>query len=130
MSPSRCVRSTLRRALALSQRFGLDLKSTIKVLLGTSASNGQLRLNFPSKVLADDTAPGFTIDLAHKDLSLVMAAAHATQVPMPVGSAVHASFSLARANGRGAIDFSGIADMVCDMARIERARTPSGWSPD
>ncbi|CAB3767058.1 NAD(P)-dependent oxidoreductase [Paraburkholderia humisilvae] len=117
-------------ALALSQRFGLDLASTLKVLLGTSANNGQLRLNFPNKVLAGDTTPGFTIDLAHKDMSLVLAAAHAAKVPMPVAAAVHESFSAARANACGSIDFSGIADVICDLARIERARTPSGWSPD
>src|SRR3546814_9797112 len=55
-------------ALALSQKFGLDITKTMQVLLGTSANNGQLRMNFPNKVLAGDTSPGFTIDLAHKDL--------------------------------------------------------------
>ena len=62
-------------AIALSQGFGLDLSKTLDVLLGTSANNGQLRMNFPNKVLAGDTTPGFTIDLAHKDLGLVMGAA-------------------------------------------------------
>jgi 4-hydroxybutyrate dehydrogenase / sulfolactaldehyde 3-reductase len=116
-------------ALALSQRFGLDLSKTLSVLLGTSANNGQLRMNFPNKVLAGDTTPGFTIDLAHKDLALIMGAAHAVKVPMSVGSAVFESYSLARANNYGAIDFSGMADVLCDMAKIERARTPKGWKP-
>jgi 4-hydroxybutyrate dehydrogenase / sulfolactaldehyde 3-reductase len=116
-------------ALALSQRFGLDLKNTLDVLLGTSANNGQLRMNFPHKVLAGDTAPGFTIDLAHKDLGLIMSAAHAVKVPMPVASAVFESYSLARANEYGAIDFSGMADVWCDLAKIERARVPKGWKP-
>ncbi|MCP5265180.1 MAG: NAD(P)-dependent oxidoreductase [Burkholderiaceae bacterium] len=117
-------------ALALSQRFGLDLTKTLSVLLGTSANNGQLRMNFPAKVLADDTAPGFTIDLAHKDLGLVMGAAHAEKVPMPVASAVFESYSAARANEFGAKDFSCIADALCDAARIPRARVPKGWKPD
>lgn len=117
-------------ALALSQSFGLDITRTLQVLYGTSASNGQLRMNFPNKVLAGDTAPGFTIDLAHKDLSLVLGAAHAGRVPMPVAAAVFESFSLARANEYGRIDFSGIADAVCDLARIPRARVPEGWKPD
>ena len=117
-------------ALALSQRFGLDLVKTIQVLLGTSASNGQLRMNFPAKVLAGDTTPGFTIDLAHKDLSLVVGAAHAAMVPMPVAAAVHESYSLARAAGKGAIEFSGITDVLCDMANIDKPRLPKGWKPD
>jgi len=116
-------------ALALSQRLGLDITRTLAVLLGTSASNGQLRMNFPNKVLAGDTTPGFTIDLAHKDLALVLGAAHAARVPMPVAAAVFESFSLARANDYGGIDFSGIADAVCDLAKIERARVPAGWKP-
>ncbi len=116
-------------ALALSQRFGLNLVKTMEVLLGTSASNGQLRMNLPNKVLAGDTTPGFTVDLAHKDLSLVVSSAHAAKVPMPVAAAVHESFSLARAAGHGAIDFSGIADVLCEVARIEKPRLPKGWKP-
>ncbi|WP_429299025.1 NAD(P)-dependent oxidoreductase [Paraburkholderia sp. GAS199] len=116
-------------ALALSQRFGLDLTKTLPVLLGTSANNAQLRVNFVNKVLAGNTAPGFTIDLAHKDMSLVVNAAHAAKVPMPVAAAVHESFSLARASDRGGIDFSGITDVVCDLAKIDRPRIPTGWTP-
>jgi 4-hydroxybutyrate dehydrogenase/sulfolactaldehyde 3-reductase len=116
-------------ALALSQRFGLDITKTLQVLYGTSASNGQLRMNFPNKVLAGDTSPGFTIDLAHKDLSLVVAAAHAARVPMPVAAAVHESFSQARAAEFGKIDFSGIADVVCEIAKIDKPRVPEGWKP-
>lgn len=116
-------------ALALSQRFGLDITKTLEVLLGTSANNGQLRMNFPNKVLAGDTTPGFTIDLAHKDLSLIVAAAHHAKVPMPVAAAVHESFSQARAAEFGMIDFSGIADVICDIAKIEKPRTPKGWKP-
>jgi 4-hydroxybutyrate dehydrogenase/sulfolactaldehyde 3-reductase len=48
-------------ALALSQRFGLDLNKTLDVIHGTTATNGQLKINFPNKVLAGDTEPGFTI---------------------------------------------------------------------
>lgn len=116
-------------ALALSQRFGLDITKTLQVLYGTSASNGQLRMNFPNKVLAGDTTPGFTIDLAHKDLSLVVAAAHAARVPMPVAAAVHESFSQARAAEFGKIDFSGIADVICEIAKIDKPRVPEGWKP-
>ena len=116
-------------ALALSQRFGLDITKTLEVLLGTSANNGQLRMNFPNKVLAGDTTPGFTIDLAHKDMSLIVAAAHHAKVPMPVAAAVHESFSQARAAEFGMIDFSGIADVICDIAKIEKPRTPKGWKP-
>ena len=47
---------------------------------------------------------------------------------LPAG-AVFESYSQARANGCGANDFSAMADAVCDLARIPRARVPRGWKP-
>jgi 3-hydroxyisobutyrate dehydrogenase and related beta-hydroxyacid dehydrogenases len=84
-------------ALALSQRFGLDLPKTLEVLYGTTATNGQLRVNWPNKVLVGDTTPGFTIDLAHKDLSIILAASQTAKVPAPVGAAAREIFTAARA---------------------------------
>jgi 4-hydroxybutyrate dehydrogenase / sulfolactaldehyde 3-reductase len=109
-------------ALALSQRFGLDLATTLDVIHGTTATNGQLKINWPNKVLAGDTAPGFTIDLAHKDLSLIIGAANAARVPVPVAAAAREAFSAARARGQGGQDFSAMVDVLCDAAQIERAR--------
>jgi 4-hydroxybutyrate dehydrogenase/sulfolactaldehyde 3-reductase len=116
-------------ALALSQRFGLDIVRTLEVLYGTTATNGQLRLNWPNKVLAGDTSPGFTVDLAHKDLSLIVQAANAARVPVPVAAAAREAFSMARSRGYGQIDFSGMVDVLCDIAQIERPRVPAGWTP-
>jgi len=70
--------------LALAQRFGLALDKTLEVIHGTTATNGQLRINYASKVLSGDIEPGFQIDLAHKDLSLVLEAANAGRVPMAI----------------------------------------------
>ena len=109
-------------ALALSQRFGLDLEKTLEVIHGTTATNGQLKINWPNKVLAGDTSPGFTIDLAHKDLSLIVGAANAARVPVPVAAAAREMFSMARSRGMGGQDFSSIADLLCDIAQIERPR--------
>ena len=116
-------------ALALSQRFGLDIVRTLEVPYGTTATNGQLRLNWPNKVLAGDTSPGFTIDLAHKDLSLIVQAANAARVPVPVAAAAREAFSLARSRGYGGLDFSAVVDVLCDLAQIEPARVPAGWTP-
>ncbi len=109
-------------ALALTRRFGLDLDRTLEVIHGTTATNGQLRINYATKVLAGDTDPGFQIDLAHKDLSLVLAAANASRVPMCLGAAARESLSLARAGGFGGRDFSALLDALCDAAGIERVR--------
>lgn len=109
-------------ALALSQRFGLDLDRTLEVLNGTTAYNGQLQLNWTNKTLAGDTSAGFTIDLAHKDLSLALAAANAARVPLPVGAAAREAFSAARAGPYATADFSAMVDVLCDLASIEKPR--------
>ncbi len=109
-------------ALALSQRFGLDLGRTLDVLYGTTAVNGQLKIAWPAKVLAGDIAPGFTIDLAHKDLSLIIEAANAAKVPMPVLAAAREAFSAARSRGFGDKDFSAMVDVLCELAGIEKPR--------
>ena len=109
-------------ALALSQRFGLDLATTLDVIHGTTATNGQLKINWPNKVLAGDTSPGFTIDLAHKDLSLIMGAANAARVPLPVAAAAREMFSAARARGYGGQDFSAMGDVMCNLIQAELPR--------
>lgn len=109
-------------ALALSQRFGLTLETTLEVLYGTTAVNGQLKIAWPTKVLKGDIDPGFTIDLAHKDLTLIVDAANAAKVPMPMAAAAREAFSTARARGFGGRDFSAMADALCDVAGIEKPR--------
>jgi len=112
-------------ALALAQRFGLSLEKTLDVLYGTTAINGQLKIAWPTKVLAGDVAPGFTVDLAHKDLTLIVESANAAKVPMSLGAAAREAFNLARTRGYGLNDFSVMVDVLCEIAGIERPRLKS-----
>ena len=109
-------------AIALSQRFGLRLENTLDVIHGTTATNGQLKIAWPMKVLKGDVDPGFTIDLAHKDLTLIVDAANAVKVPVPVAAAAREAFSVARSRGHGALDFSAMVDVLCESANIEKPR--------
>ncbi|WP_408154780.1 NAD(P)-dependent oxidoreductase [Herbaspirillum lusitanum] len=109
-------------ALTLSQRFGLSLEKTLDVIYGTTATNGQLKIAWPDKVLKGDIAPGFTIDLAHKDLTLIVNAANSAKSPMPIGAAAKEAFSTARARGFGGNDFSAMVDVLCDLSHTEKPR--------
>jgi 4-hydroxybutyrate dehydrogenase / sulfolactaldehyde 3-reductase len=125
-----CVSCQLNaEALALTQRFGLDLKKTLEVIDGTTAFNGQLRINWPGKVLRGDISAGFTIDLAHKDLSLILDAAHQAKLPLPVGAAAREMFSLARAGSYAQADFSAMVDVLCDLAGISKPRLEAPETP-
>ena len=108
--------------MALIKGFGLDLETTLDVIHGTTATNGQLKINYATKVLTGDIEPGFAIDLAHKDLTLIIESANKGNVPMPMAAAARESISLARAGGWGSKDFSSLADFWCEMAGVEKAR--------
>ena len=109
-------------ALALSQRFGLSLEKTLDVIHGTTATNGQLKMAWPLKVFKGDTSPGFTIDLAHKDLTLIVEAANAVGVPVPVAATAREAFSAARSEGFGGSDLSAVVDVLCARAGIAKPR--------
>lgn len=109
-------------AMALLQSFGLDLATTLEVIHGTTATNGQLKINYASKVFKGDIEPGFAIDLGFKDLSLILQSAGAARVPMPIAATVRESVSLARARGWGGKDFSALADFWCETAGQPKPR--------
>jgi 4-hydroxybutyrate dehydrogenase/sulfolactaldehyde 3-reductase len=109
-------------AIALSQRFGLSLDKTLDVIHGTTATNGQLKIAWPTKVLKGDVEPGFTVDLAHKDLTLIVQAANEARVPVLVAAAAREAFSMARSEGYGTKDFSVVVDALCQRAGIPKPR--------
>ncbi len=96
------------------------------MLYGTTAFNGQLKIAWPSKVLAGDIEPGFTIDLAHKDLSLIIEAANAAKVPMPIAAAAREAFSTRPLTGLRRKDFSAMVDALCELGRDREAAPAIG----
>ncbi len=108
--------------LTLATRFGLDLQTTLDVIHGTTATNGQLKINYATKVLTGDTEPGFAIDLAHKDLTLIVNAANQVKVPLPIAAAARESVSLARSTEFHNKDFSALLDHWCERAGVKAPR--------
>ena len=109
-------------ALTLAQKIGLDLDVFKEVNAGTTANNGQFHINFLSKVLKNDIEPGFTIDLAHKDIGLAIETANSFRVGLPVGSAVQAVYGQARSGKFAKKDFSALLDYACELAEIDPPR--------
>ena len=109
-------------ALTLAQKIGLDLDVFKEVNAGTTANNGQFHINFLSKVLQNDIEPGFTIDLAHKDMGLAIETANSFRVGLPVGSAVQAVYGQARSGKFAKKDFSALLDYACELAEIDPPR--------
>ena len=109
-------------ALTLAQKIGLDLNTFKEVNAGTTANNGQFHINFFSKVLKNDIEPGFTIDLAHKDMGLAIETANSFRVGLPVGSSVQAVYGQARSGKFAKKDFSALLDYACELAEVDPPR--------
>ena len=109
-------------ALTLAQKLDLELDVFKEVNAGTTANNGQFHINFMSKVLKNDVEPGFTIDLAHKDMGLAIEAGNDFRVGLPVGSSVHAVYGQARSSEFAKKDFSALLDYACQVAEIKPPR--------
>lgn len=109
-------------AVALGTRLGLDIDTILKVTGNTTAQNGQLHTLMVNKVLKGDTTPGFTIDLAFKDMTLAMTAAAESRIGLPVGAAAHAVYGGARATDLASADYSALLEFACRNAGIETPR--------
>lgn len=109
-------------SLVLGAKLGLSTEIIKEVTAATTATNGQLQIAFPSKVLKGDIEPGFTLDLTFKDLSLAMAAAAQARIGLPVGAAAHAVVGAARGTKFAGKDFSALLDYASELAGIEPPR--------
>jgi 4-hydroxybutyrate dehydrogenase/sulfolactaldehyde 3-reductase len=105
-------------AIVLGSRLGLSVETMKEVTGGTSATNGQFQMNFATKSLKGDTAPGFAIDLAHKDMGLALAAAAQNRLGLPVGQVTYAVLGAARSGDYAGKDFSALLDYACEVNHV------------
>ena len=94
-------------AIVFLEAHGVDMESAIKVLAGGLAGNAILDRK-AAGMLARRFDPGFRIDLHHKDLGIVQAAARDAGVIMPVGALVSQLVASLRAQGHGSLDYSAL----------------------
>lgn len=111
-------------AVTLGTKMGLDIDTMKSVTGATTANNGQFQIALATKVLSGDVTPGFTVDLAFKDMSLAINAAAENRVSLPVGSAAHAVFGGARASDLHDKDYSSLLEYACRLAGVTTPRLP------
>jgi 2-hydroxy-3-oxopropionate reductase len=97
----------LAEALTFIAAYGVDMAAAVKVLGGGLAGSAVLDQKAP-KMLARNFDPGFRIELHHKDLGIVAAAAREAGVIVPVGAVVAQLMASAVANGEGGLDHSAL----------------------
>ncbi|MFJ7908728.1 2-hydroxy-3-oxopropionate reductase [Kitasatospora sp. NPDC096204] len=97
----------LAEAVVFLENAGVDLASALDVLGGGLAGSTVLDRK-KANMLNREFAPGFRIDLHHKDMGIVTDAARAVGAALPVGAVVAQLVASARANGDGSLDHSAL----------------------
>lgn len=94
-------------AVVFLEKSGVDLSAALDVLNGGLAGSTVLtrkKDNFINR----DFAPGFRIDLHHKDMGIVTDAARNVGAALPVGAVVAQLVASLRAQGDGGLDHSAL----------------------
>lgn len=94
-------------AVVFLEKSGVDLVAALDVLGGGLAASAVLarkRENFLSR----EYPPGFRIELHHKDMGIVTAAAREVGAALPLGTLVATLVAAARDRGDGALDHSAL----------------------
>jgi 2-hydroxy-3-oxopropionate reductase len=106
-------------AIAFLEAYGVDTEAAMLVLAGGLAGNAILDRK-ASSMLARDFQPGFRVDLHHKDMGIVTAAAREKGVVIPLGSLVAQLIASLRAQGDGGLDHSALLKLVEQLSGQQR----------
>ena len=111
----------LAEAVVFLEAYGVDTEAALQVLGGGLAGSKALEQK-RDNMLSRSFKPGFRIELHHKDLGIVTAAAREVGVVVPVGGLVAQLMASARAAVDGSLDHSAL------LRGVERlsGRNPAG----
>ncbi|WP_328648486.1 2-hydroxy-3-oxopropionate reductase [Amycolatopsis sp. NBC_00348] len=98
-------------AIVLLEASGVDAATGLDVLAGGLAGSRILELKRKSMV-GRQFAPGFRIDLHHKDMGIALAAARQADVALPLTGLVAQLVAAGRAMGYGSLDHSALLKVV------------------
>jgi 2-hydroxy-3-oxopropionate reductase len=98
-------------AIVLMEALGVDAGKGLDVLAGGLAGSRILELKRKSMV-AREFAPGFRIDLHHKDMGIVADAARQADVSLPASALVASLIAAGRAQGYGSLDHSALLKVI------------------
>lgn len=101
----------LAEAIVFLEAYGVDTSAALEVLGGGLAGSKVLDQK-GQKMLDREFSPGFRLELHHKDMGIVTAAAREAGVHIPIGAAVAQLVAATVSSGDGALDHSGLFRLV------------------
>jgi 2-hydroxy-3-oxopropionate reductase len=102
-------------AIVLLRASGVDPEAGLRVLGGGLAGSTVLDRKGPG-MLAGEFTPGFRVDLHHKDLGIMLAAAREAGAVVPLGALVAKLMAALRAQGDGGLDHSALVRLVSRLS--------------
>ncbi len=106
--------AAVAEAYALGVRAGADPRVMYDVISKSTGSSYSHNMRPPVKginpdgPIDTDYAPGFAVDLMHKDLGLALSAGQALNVPLVITAAAQQVYGVARAKGYGRKDVAAV----------------------
>lgn len=97
----------LAEALVLGSKLGVDPAAILDAVGGGMAANRIMEVR-RDNFLEHDFAPGFKVDLHHKDLEIALGASGEVDAPLPLTAEVQQMFRQLRAAGHGGEDDSAL----------------------
>jgi 3-hydroxyisobutyrate dehydrogenase-like beta-hydroxyacid dehydrogenase len=105
-------------AFALVRKHGIDPQQYLDILTNSFFS-APFQKNYGGIIAQEKYEPaGFRMRLGLKDVRLILAAADAANVPMPVASVLHDRFLTGISRGLGEKDWSAIAQLEAESAGL------------
>ena len=105
-------------AFVLGVKAGMDAGTLFEILRTSAGRSYHFEKRLPN-ILARNFEPGFTVDLARKDLGLAVDMARSHDVPVPATSLLHQLYNASSALGDGKSDFASIVKLFESWAGIE-----------
>ena len=103
---------TLSEGMVLGTKAGADPKALYEIIKTSTGRSQPLEFKLPKRIAIGDFEPGFRINLALKDLGLVMEMAKEYSVPLFMTSVAHQMYQLARTKELGEKDITAVIRLL------------------
>jgi 3-hydroxyisobutyrate dehydrogenase-like beta-hydroxyacid dehydrogenase len=104
-------------AFVMATKAGVRPEALLEVIQSSLARSGLIDFKAPF-VFKGDFSPYFSLKLMHKDLNLAIENAYALNVPMPATATVKETYGLAKAQGKGDLDYAAVITLFEEVSGV------------
>lgn len=112
--------AAVSEAIVLGERAGVEPERMLEAVSGGLAGSKVIDVKRP-QLLSREFEPGFTVDLHHKDLGIVLDTAREYHVALPLTAIVDQFLQSLRARGMGGQDHTALLALIDSLSSRESA---------